>query len=305
MHAYSTLFRPPKAVSRSMPPSSPPAPAAPPRPTPFCRRPVRATVSPPRSPSDILALRLESGHGRGTLRLRAVLAHALVQSHGLACRRPADRWQTQRVRPLGGEREHRPPRHIFGGGRASAQGGARAAAAVAVGQAANYSRGETSHPGWRCGCQRSQHDRWQHPLRSCDFLGPPVVMSVPALAKGGGVAGSEQGTGTPPRPPPLPGTLAARAQLSASKGQPRASGWAPGAELEQKVAAWSRTGAWGGCAPTQGGALSRAARAIDLAKGGHGGVVLRARLGLGLEGFLGRDNALAVELAHRLLLHAA
>lgn len=41
---------------------------------------------------------------------------------------------TQRVRSLGGEREHRPPRHVFGGGRARAGGGgARAAAAVAVG----------------------------------------------------------------------------------------------------------------------------------------------------------------------------
>ena len=81
------------------------------------------------------------------------------------------------------------------------------------------------------------------------------------------------------------------------------------------MGSWSRTGAEGGrmeqnwsmgrLRANAGCALSRAARAIDLAKGGHGGVVLRARLGLGLEGFLGRDNALAVELAHRLLLHAA
>ena len=51
---------------------------------------------------------------------------------------------------------------------------------------------EASHPGAACGCQRRRHDRWHHPLRSCDFLGPPVVMSVPAWAKGGRVALSEQ-----------------------------------------------------------------------------------------------------------------
>ena len=93
------------------------------------------------------------------------------------------------------------------------------------------------------------------------------------------------------------GGRAARALLSlslGSRGQPRARGWASGA----------KGGRVGGCAPTRA-TSGRAARAFHLAEGGHGGVVLRARLGARLEGLLGRDDALAVELAHRLLLHAA